>query len=63
MEEEVEVEVPGSEPEEDALLLLVLVHGEELLLLRVEQPHHVPALGEGEGVRRLGEMMQCGGIG
>ena len=35
---------PRREPEEDHLLLLVLVHGEELLLLRVEQAHDVAAL-------------------
>ena len=35
---------PGREPQEDHLLLLVLVHRQKLLLLRVEQTHHVPAL-------------------
>ena len=35
---------PGREPKEDHLLLLVLVHRQKLFLLRVEEPHHVPAL-------------------
>ena len=34
----------GREAQEDHLLLLVLVHCQELFLLGVEQPHHVAAL-------------------
>lgn len=35
---------PPRGPQEDVLPPLVLVHGEELLLLGVEQSHHVPTL-------------------
>ena len=35
---------PGRQPQEHRLLLTILVHCEKLLLLGVEQPHHVPAL-------------------
>ena len=36
--------MPQLSPEKDVLLLFVLVHGEELLLLRVEQPDNVTPL-------------------
>ena len=36
--------MPQHSPEKDVLLLFVLVHGEELLLLGVEQPDDVTAL-------------------
>lgn len=49
--------LPQRGPEEDVLLLLVLVTGQKLLLLGVKQPHHV-SLTRGQGKKKIRFLQQ-----